>query len=156
MNLTTLGPLVLPLSEKIRFVFELLRKRLVDPKAKSYVPDFTTAFQHFCIHAGGKSVLETMQSNLRLQNWHLEPSRATLYRYGNVSSASVWYELAYSEAKGRITGGDRVWQIAFGSGFKCGSVVWKALKTIKTRRHNPWPQEILASLPHSIGVKYDE
>ena len=35
-------------------------------------------------------------------------------------------------------GGDRVWQIAFGSGFKCSSVVWKALKNVGRPKRSPW------------------
>lgn len=63
----------------------------------------------------------------------------TLYRFGNTSSSSLYYELAYAEAKGRIRRRDRLWQIAFGSGFKCNSAVWKALRTIKPGdKYNPW------------------
>jgi 3-ketoacyl-CoA synthase len=31
-------------------------------------------------------------------------SRASLYRYGNTSSASIWYELAYHECNGMKRG----------------------------------------------------
>lgn len=67
----------------------------------------------------------------------------TLYRFGNTSSSSLWYELAYSEAKGRIKKGDRTWQIAFGPGFKCHSAMWRALRTINPAKEmNPWVAEI--------------
>ncbi|KAJ4976469.1 hypothetical protein NE237_001575 [Protea cynaroides] len=62
----------------------------------------------------GRAVLDELEKNLQLSDWHMEPSRMTLYRLGNTSSSSLWYELAYTETKGRIKKGDRTWQIAFG------------------------------------------
>ncbi|KAK3414928.1 hypothetical protein EUGRSUZ_H00229 [Eucalyptus grandis] len=110
-NITTLGPLVLPMSEQLLFFATLVMKKV--------------------------------QKNLELTDWHSEPSRMTLYRFGNTSSSSLWYELAYSEAKGRIRKGDRTWQIGFGSGFKCNSAVWKALRTIDpAKEKNPWMDKI--------------
>ncbi|CAA6666351.1 unnamed protein product [Spirodela intermedia] len=131
-NITTLGPLVLPASEQVP-----------EDEDQTYIPDFKLAFEHFCIHAGGRAVLDEIEKNLQLSDWHLEPSRMTLYRFGNTSSSSLWYEMAYAEAKGRIRKGDRTWQIAFGSGFKCNSAVWRALKTVNpAEERNPWMDEI--------------
>ncbi|KAH7574169.1 hypothetical protein JRO89_XS03G0261400 [Xanthoceras sorbifolium] len=142
-NITTLGPLVLPMSEQLLFFATLVGRKLFKMKIKPYIPDFKLAFEHFCIHAGGRAVLDELEKNLQLLEWHMEPSRMTLYRFGNTSSSSLWYELAYSEAKGRIKRGDRTWQIAFGSGFKCNSAVWKALRTIyPAEEKNPWIDEI--------------
>lgn len=143
-NITTLGPLVLPMSEQLLFFVTLVARKVFNmKKIKPYIPDFKLAFEHFCIHAGGRAVLDELEKNLELSEWHMEPSRMTLYRFGNTSSSSLWYELAYSEAKGRIKKGDRTWQIAFGSGFKCNSAVWRALKTINpAKEKNPWMDEI--------------
>jgi len=94
---------------------------------KPYTPDFKTAFHHYCIHAGGRAVIDGLEQNLSLEPTHVLPSRATLYRMGNTSSSSIWYELAYTEQTGRLKKGERIWQIAFGSGFKCNSAVWKGL-----------------------------
>ncbi|KAE8722097.1 3-ketoacyl-CoA synthase 1 [Hibiscus syriacus] len=143
-NITTLGPLVLPFKEQFMFFVTLVRRKLLKAKVSPYIPDFKLAFEHFCIHAGGRAVLDELQKNLQLSDWHMEPSRMTLNRFGNTSSSSLWYELAYTEAKGRVSGGDRVWQIAFGSGFKCNSAVWRALRStpMNESRGNPWKNEI--------------
>ncbi|XP_041020611.1 3-ketoacyl-CoA synthase 11-like [Juglans microcarpa x Juglans regia] len=142
-NITTLGPLVLPMSEQMLFFATLFGRKLFKMKLKPYIPDFKLAFEHFCIHAGGRAVLDELEKNLQLSDWHMEPSRMTLHRFGNTSSSSLWYELAYTEAKGRVKKGDRIWQIAFGSGFKCNSAVWNALRTVNPGKgENPWIDEI--------------
>ncbi|KAF5175396.1 3-ketoacyl-CoA synthase [Thalictrum thalictroides] len=132
-NITTLGPLVLPFSEQLLFFKTLLSKT-----TKPYIPNYKLAFEHVCILAASKKVLDELQTNLNLTDEYMEPSRMTLSRFGNTSSSSVWYELAYLEANNRIKEGDRIWQVAFGSGFKCNSVVWKALKSIRKPRYSPW------------------
>ncbi|KAI9071504.1 hypothetical protein K1719_046533 [Acacia pycnantha] len=108
-HITSLAPLVLPVSEKLKF--------------------------HVTFVGSKKS--------LDLQDWDVEPSRMTLHRFGNTSSSSVWYELAYCEAKGRIKKGDRIWQLAFGSGFKCNSAVWVSLNNVEAGSlKNPWRDDI--------------
>lgn len=148
-NITTLGPLVLPLSEQLLFFLTLAARRVPwawGKRVRPYIPDFKLAFEHFCIHAGGRAVLDELEKNLKLTEAQMEPSRMTLHRFGNTSSSTLWYELAYAEAKGRIRKGDRTWQIAFGSGFKCNSAVWRALRTVNPARENmvgnPWADEI--------------
>lgn len=158
-NITTLSPLVLPFSEQI-FFFSNLIKRYFSGTSKSenratttgnsslppsssgnklYIPDYKLAFEHFCIHAASKTVLNELQRNLGLSDANMEASRATLHRFGNTSSSSIWYALAYMEAKGRVKRGDRVWQLAFGSGFKCNSAVWKSVRRVEPpARYSPW------------------
>ncbi|XP_027358142.1 3-ketoacyl-CoA synthase 9-like [Abrus precatorius] len=137
-NLTTLGPLVLPIREQLLYFYNLVIKKIFGSTKKPYIPNFKLTFDHFCIHAGGRAVIDELEKNLQLQSEHVEASRMTLHRFGNISSSSIWYELAYMEAKSRMKKGNRVWQIAFGSGFKCNSAVWKALTNVEPSPNNPW------------------
>ncbi|KAH9319203.1 hypothetical protein KI387_020972 [Taxus chinensis] len=137
-NITTLGPLVLPISEQLLFFATLVVRKLFNTKIKPYIPDFKLAFDHFCIHAGGRAVIDELEKNLQLLPIHVEASRMSLHRFGNTSSSSIWYELSYIEEKGRMRKGNRVWQIAFGSGFKCNSAVWQALRTVKPSTESAW------------------
>ncbi|KAJ0254428.1 hypothetical protein HA466_0109170 [Hirschfeldia incana] len=113
---------------------------LFDDKIKHYVPDFKRAIDHFCIHAGGRALIDELEKNLGLSPMHVEASRSTLHRFGNTSSSSIWYELAYTEAKGRMKKGNKAWQIALGSGFKCNSAVWVALRNVEPSVNSPWEQ----------------
>lgn len=167
-NITTLGPLVLPLSEQLIFFANLVFSRVFhrgdhknnnnksSTNNKPYIPDYKLAFDHFCVHAAGKMVLDELQRNLGLTDANMEASRATLHRFGNTSSSSIWYELAYMEAKGVVRRGDRIWQIAFGSGLKCNSAVWKAVRRVKKPAaeggRNPWVDRVDA-YPQALSTQ---
>ncbi|XP_047943965.1 3-ketoacyl-CoA synthase 6-like [Salvia hispanica] len=138
LNIAEIGPTFLPASEKFLFAISLIKRKLCNSKSKAYVPDFKKAFEHFCIHAGGRAVIDELQKSLRLTDEQVEASRMTLHRFGNTSSSSLWYELSYIESKGRMKKGDRVWQIGLGSGFKCNSAVWKCNRTIKLPVEGAW------------------
>ncbi|PSS29161.1 3-ketoacyl-CoA synthase [Actinidia chinensis var. chinensis] len=140
INISNLGPLVLPYSEQLQYAWSVICRKIWT--SDSYVPNFKKAFGHFCIHAGGRAVIDAVEENLRLSKEYSEASRMTLYRFGNTSSSSVWYELCYLEAKGRVKKGDQVWQIAFGSGFKCNSAAWKCISTLDPNERNAWSDRI--------------
>lgn len=40
--------------------------------------------------AGGRGVIDAIEKQLELLPEHVGPSRETLYRYGNISSSSIW------------------------------------------------------------------
>lgn len=137
-NITTLGPLILPVSEQIIFFINLVLRKAFGVKMKPYIPDFKLAFDHICIHTGGRAVIDEIEKQLKLSEALVEPSRASLYRYGNVSSPSIWYVLSYIESTGAgVKRGDRIWQLGFGSGFKCNSAFWHARRNIKDT-HYAW------------------
>ncbi|XP_011026331.1 PREDICTED: 3-ketoacyl-CoA synthase 11-like [Populus euphratica] len=116
-NLTTLGHLVLPISEKIQFIANYIAR-------------------HFRARGKGQTWRKTRSKT------DMEASRMTLYWFDNAASSSVWSGLAYAKAKGRIKKGGRVWQISFGSGFMCNSLIMKATRAVDRDEKNPWSGEI--------------
>ncbi|ERN08249.1 hypothetical protein AMTR_s00018p00245180 [Amborella trichopoda] len=156
-NITTLGPLVLPLSEQLLFFFTLMARKVLKKKVKPYIPNFKLAFEHFCIHAGGRAVLDEIQKNLQLSDSHMEPSRMTLHRFGNTSSSSLWYDWRIQRPRGGSGGGigfgrsrsgpgsnatvrcgalSGGWKWASGPGLTLGPIVWTA-----TLSRSPPPEE---------------
>ncbi|CAN1283105.1 3-ketoacyl-CoA synthase 12 [Linum perenne] len=128
-NLKEISPKILPVRELIRFMFVYSIRKL----AKRFRPpviNFKTGVDHFCIHTGGKAVIDGIGVNLELSEYDLEPARMTLHRWGNTSASSLWYVLAYMEAKRRLKRGDRVLMISFGAGFKCNSCVWEVMRDL--------------------------
>ncbi|KAF7827820.1 3-ketoacyl-CoA synthase 6 [Senna tora] len=154
-NITTLGPLVLPLSEKLLIFFTLILTKFFNSKRKPYIPDFKKAFHHFIIHVGGNPIIDGMQKNLQLSDENVEPPRMTLHRFGNTSSSSIWYQLEYIESKGRMKKGNKVWQLGFGSGFKCVSAIWKCNRSIDTPMDGPWA-DCIHRYPIKLNQEEDE
>ena len=132
-NITTIGSPVLPASEQLLFLFTLISRKILKLKLKPYIPDFKQAFGHFCVHAGGRA---------RGDRWAAEEAAVIGWgRRGVQDEAAplwqhfiftIWYEMSYTESKGRMKKGERVWQIALGSGFKCNNAVWKCNRTTTT------------------------
>jgi predicted naringenin-chalcone synthase len=48
---------------------------------------------HWCVHPGGKKILETIHKTLCFQNGELQESFNVLRQYGNMSSASIFFIL---------------------------------------------------------------
>lgn len=138
-NVTVIGSSILPLSEKFRHWLSIVRKSFMAKSGEIYVPNFKTVIQHFCLPTSGRPVIKEIAKGLKLGDGEMEPALMTLHRFGNQSSSSLWYELAYLEAKARVRQGDKVWQIGMGSGPKCSSIVWKCLRPIVGAHQNgPW------------------
>ncbi|KAL5714728.1 very-long-chain 3-oxoacyl-CoA synthase [Ranunculus cassubicifolius] len=138
-HITLLAPQVLPLSQLISYAYSVVLSAISrDDNTKPIVPDFSTVFDHMCIHTGGKAVIQQVGRVLRLSEEVSEPARMTLHRFGNTSSSLVFYELAYFEAKGRVKKGDKMWVLAFGTGFKVCSLVFKSLRDSSKESDNPW------------------
>lgn len=141
-NFTALGTRVLPLSEQVKVVFWMAARWLSKTlkwktKIDPYVPDFTRGLDHFCVHAGGRAVIDSIEKNLKLTKSHVEASRYALYNYGNTSSSSIWYEMDYIRSHSSLKVGQRVLQIAFGSGFKCNSAVWLCINNNIKKQKEP-------------------
>lgn len=131
-------------------------------------------------------MIEAIEKQLALSEEHVWPSKYTLWRYGNTSSSSIWYNvpgqteyasvcgstcimtspaycsdpllhmsmncserqcvvcryvLAFIETQKGIRKGDRVWQLAFGSGFKVNSAVWHARRSFHKQHAAFQPSE---------------
>ena len=137
-NMVTLNPKVLPIMEKLKYACNMICIKALKMNLKAYIPNFRVAFQHFCVHLVGRSVIEGIGKSLQITDYDLEPSRIALHRFGNTSVSGIWYEAAYMEAKRRFKVGDRIWQIALGSGFECNSAVWEVMRETHPLEETVW------------------
>lgn len=125
INLKTIAYKILPIFEKIKVALSIRKRN--GKRRITYTPHLMTAVQYVCIHPGGRAVLDSLQKGLKLTDDDMQASRYALREHGNTSSSSIWYELRFLERESKMRAGDKVLQLAFGSGFKCNSVVWKRL-----------------------------
>jgi 3-ketoacyl-CoA synthase len=157
-NLRVISPKILPTKEILRFLvvtlFKKLKKTSGGTITKKSPLNFKTGVDHFCLHTGGKAVIDGIGKSLDLSEYDLEPARMTLHRFGNTSAGSLWYVLGYMEAKKRLKKGDRVFMISFGAGFKCNSCLWEVMKDVEDA--NVWEDCIDNYPPKSLVNSFME
>nr|XP_043635199.1 3-ketoacyl-CoA synthase 5-like [Erigeron canadensis] len=155
-NFRVLGNSILPSEEKIRYGLSIMRKKVFDKSTQVYVPNFRKVIQHYCLPTSGKSVITEIGKKMKLKDEQVEAALMTLHRFGNQSSSSLWYELAYMEAKERVKTGERVLQMGMGSGPKCTSLVWECNRPIVGEAHKgPWDDSIHRYPVYSHPIRKD-
>ncbi|KAL4594891.1 hypothetical protein ACB092_12G052100 [Castanea dentata] len=142
-HLKQIAPKILPMSELLRFMVKFLVRKMsktssaAGGKTKPVI-NFKTGVDHFCLHAGGRAVIDGVKLSLGLSEYDIEPSRMTMHRFGNTSASSLWYVLGYMEAKKRLKKGDKVWMISLGAGFECNSGLWEVMRNLDLDDANAW------------------
>ncbi|CAI0449028.1 unnamed protein product [Linum tenue] len=129
-NFRVLLPRVLPAWEIARYVVVYSYTFCKRRRRRTPLINMKSGIQHFCVHPGGRAVIDGVGRSLGLGEEDLEPSRMTLHRFGNTSSGGLWYVLGYMEAKKRLRRGERVLMISLGAGFMCNSCVWEVLRDV--------------------------
>nr|GLL20810.1 3-ketoacyl-CoA synthase 19-like [Ipomoea trifida] len=139
-NFKVLVPKMIPLWETLRFLAAstLERRKFKLPSALKKCTallgaptlNMKTGIEHFCLHPGGRAVIDGVGVSLALTEYDLEPARMSLHRWGNTSAGGLWYVLGYMEAKKRLKKGDRILMLSLGAGFKCNNCVWEVMKDL--------------------------
>ncbi|BFG22564.1 hypothetical protein CerSpe_088380 [Prunus speciosa] len=158
MNLQVLVPKVLPLREILRYLLASLLHNLSTKSQKLEAAggdgmklNLKTGIEHFCIHPGGRAIIDGIGKSLGLSDYDVEPSRMALHRFDNTSNTSAagfWYVLGYMEAKNRLKKGKRILMSGFGAGFKCNNVVWEVVKDLDDA--NVWKDCIDSYPPNTL------
>lgn len=148
LNLKVLLPKVLPLWEILRYVISSNFRNKATKKPNIGI-NLKTGIKHFCIHPGGRAIIDKVGESLGLNSYDLEPSRMALYRFGNTSSGGLWYELGYLEAKKRLKKGEKILMISLGAGFKCNNCVWEVMRNLEDA--NVW-EDCIDRYPPNINV----
>jgi predicted naringenin-chalcone synthase len=76
-----------------------------------------TDISAWIMHAGGRDVLSALQNGLQLKPDDLRYSAAMLRKYGNMSSAFVYFVLQAALCDDAASGW--WWMSSFGAGFSC-------------------------------------
>lgn len=133
-HLKHLGLIILPWQEKIRYLMYRIGHSDIE-----YVPDFKKAVNHLCFPSSSMQLIKRVGKGLGFSEKELEAVLATFHHFGNQSAASIWYQMAYIEAKNKIKKSDRVLQLGLGSGLKCNSLVLECVRDFnRDERSSLW------------------
>lgn len=81
---------------------------------------------HWCIHPGGKRILEAVHKSLGFDNDQLQPCYDVLKEYGNMSSATVLFVLQKIWQQEDTAHGDKIFGAAFGPGLSMETFILTA------------------------------
>jgi len=71
---------------------------------------------HWCIHPGGKKIIEAIHKSLHLANNELDNSYEVLKEYGNMSSPTILFVLKKTLSGISYNGSEKIFGTAFGPG----------------------------------------
>jgi predicted naringenin-chalcone synthase len=81
---------------------------------------------HWCIHPGGKRILESVHKSLGFVNGELQDSYDVLRDYGNMSSPTVLFVLEKMLRDKKINDGEKIFCAAFGPGISMETFILTA------------------------------
>jgi hypothetical protein len=103
-----------------------LGKELIEWRSQS-IPEAQNKFDFWCIHPGGRKILDGVQDALKLSPEKLKASREVLSSYGNTLSCGVFYVLDRMLKSGEIAGKDTGIAMSFSPGVGIESAVLHAM-----------------------------
>lgn len=81
---------------------------------------------HWCIHPGGKKILESVHKSLGFTNGQLQSSYDVLKEYGNMSSPTILFVLQKIVAAATTKKGEKIFGAAFGPGLTMETFILSA------------------------------
>jgi predicted naringenin-chalcone synthase len=81
---------------------------------------------HWCIHPGGKKILEAVHKSLGFTNGQLQPCYTILKEYGNMSSPTVLFVLEKIMTEWRAENPGKIFGAAFGPGLSMETFILSA------------------------------
>ena len=106
----------------------LIRRNLVTTRQKlcyaltKRIPKWQENVDYCVLHTAGNNILRSLQQALNLGDAQIAHNFDCFRKYGNTSSASVYYSFRELERSAALKRGDRLLFLAFGSGFMTKSM----------------------------------
>jgi predicted naringenin-chalcone synthase len=106
----------------------LIRRNLVTVQQKLFyavtkrTPKWQENVEYCVLHTAGNSILRSLQQALSLTDVQIVHNFECFRKYGNTSSASVYYSFRELERSADLKPGDRLLFLAYGSGFMTKSM----------------------------------
>ncbi len=85
------------------------------------------SIKHWALHPGGRAILDSLQSGLKLTDDQMVHSRNVLKNYGNLSSASILFVLKEILNSGNVQKGELCCAVAFGPGLTMETALFRGI-----------------------------